>query len=142
MCIRDSFNGRSDNTDVIHLQANEIMHWISKQFSRAIDKTSEIQMEWCVTLESNSNSEFYIQFTAEHINLAYPRSEDPNGLLEELPTFPGRRIATSKSGMYLTLEHGIEQAIEPVGVFVENYISAVFGLPTNESEWSITEQII
>ena len=99
-------------------------------------------MECCVTLESKADKNRYVQFTAEHVNLAYPRSENPKSTLEHLPSFPQCEIANWEAGSFLTLEHGVEQSIEPMGEFVAHYIQNVFNLPAVESDWTSTEQFL
>jgi hypothetical protein len=118
------------------------MNWISEQFRRAINQTAETGAEWCVTLESKRDPDCYIQFTSEHVNLAYPCTDDPQQILDALPSFPDRNVAGWEANSYLTLEHGIENAISPMGDFVEKYIVKVLQQTADQTDWTITEQCL
>ena len=118
------------------------MNWISEQFRRTINQAIETGMDFCVTIESVANSDLYIQLTIEHLNLAYPISESPDPIVDKLPSFPGRKIVAWESELFLTLEHGIESAIEPVGDFLEAYIRDVFELSAEQSEWKVSDQFL
>lgn len=50
------------------------MHWIETHIQKATDLCDQ---DWCVTLQSTTDPTHYVQFTFEHINMAYPRAEAP-----------------------------------------------------------------
>ncbi len=113
------------------------MQWIEPHIQKAIDLCDQ---DWCVTLQSCADPAHYVQFTFEHINMAYPRTGDPKQIVDSLPTVEYVDVNSYGPDGYLTMNHG---AVDVPGIakFVAEYMERVLN-SAEESNWLVSEEAL
>ncbi|MEN9360512.1 MAG: hypothetical protein RL095_2047 [Verrucomicrobiota bacterium] len=111
---------------------------IESAFISAIDAAVDGHDDFCITLESNSNPDIWIQIAWDTINASYPFSEPPLKILANhsihLPN--NLNVGEWKSGQFVTFEHGAEPLPELVN-FVDLFARKLLGVQSPDADLKI-----
>lgn len=119
------------------------MQFIEEAIQLAIDKTVQTGDEWCVTLELKQDTDKWVQFTSEYVNMHYPLADEPERVIE-----PGRwklaalELETWEPELFVTFSHRADETVPDVAEFVAYYIERILKTSTFSNDWRLRQEII
>src|SRR4051794_21680590 len=117
------------------------MNFIEQRLNHVIAAAADGRTSLCVTLESKSDPNKWVQFTWDTINAAFPFADEPLGRIKalELPVFPSQEFNSWKPMQFATFHHGVKD-LEQIAAFVSAYLEKVLGVSAAEEALKIEEQ--
>ena len=119
------------------------MPFIEDQLRRAIDETAASGLDWCVTLESKSAPENWVQLTWDHVNLHYPFADDPVVRLAGIGwPMDSLDLESWEANTFVTFSHAADDSLPDVAAFVRRYVETLLQQSTLIEDWAIDEHEI
>ena len=96
---------------------------LNTSIDAVLSRAADGETWWCASLTSTSDA--WCQVTWDHINFAYPRDEEPTGLLGRLPVPEGSQLASYEAGKFATLKTGTDD-VDGLAQFVMQLMQALW----------------